>query len=130
VGYRITRRRWLTLARHTTFVEPGPLFVVSAPWIDHILPFPGDFGMGYGLWLLWQDLQKLGCRLGIVDAVAINHLGTIGSEYNATTESRRLHGLLKARGLSSPSYAQHTLGTWRAWEAEPSWLRRSVRGCR
>jgi len=120
-SYGITRRRWLSLARHTTFVEPGPLFVISAPWIRHVLPFPENFGMGYGLWLLWQDLQALGCRLGIIDGVAIRHPRAVASEYDATTESARLQKLLRARGFTRQTDAQHTLGTWRIWEAEPSW---------
>jgi hypothetical protein len=125
-SYAITRQRWLALARHTTFVEPGPLFVVSAPWIRHVLPFPQDFGMGFGLWLLWQDLQALGCRLGIVDGVAIEHASAIASDYDPTMERARLRQLLRARGLLRPSDAQRTLGTWWAWEAEPSWTRRGV----
>jgi hypothetical protein len=122
-SYGITRRRWLTLARHTTFVEPGPLFIVSAPWIRHVLPFPENFGMGYGLWLLWQDLQAKGCRLGIVDAVAMRHPNVVASTYDATTETDRLARLLRARGFSRRTDAQRTLATWWAWEEEPPWTR-------
>lgn len=121
-SYGITRRRRLTWARHTTFVEPGPLFVVSTPWIRHVLPFPENFGMGYGLWLLWQDLQEQGCRMGIIDGVAVKHLAAIAVDYDPTPERTRLRLLLRARGFSHQSEAQRTLGAWRVWEAEPSWI--------
>jgi hypothetical protein len=121
-SYGITRRRRLTWARHTTFVEPGPLFVVSTPWIPHVLPFPENFGMGYGLWLLWQDLQGQGCRMGIIDGVAVKHLAAIAADYDPMPERERLRLLLRARGFSHQREAQRTLGAWRVWEAEPSWI--------
>jgi hypothetical protein len=125
-SYAITRRRWFTLARHTTFVEPGPLYIVSAPWVHHVLPFPDGFGMGYGLWLLWRDLQARGCRLGIIDGVTIHHPRAIATEYDVEAEVARMRELLRARGLSRPVDAQRTLGTWRVWAAEPPWTRGSA----
>lgn len=49
-SYPVNRTRPFLLARHSTFVEPGPLVVVTQPWIDQVMPFPKNFGMGYGVW--------------------------------------------------------------------------------
>ncbi len=120
-SYEITRRRNYTLARQTTFVEPGPIFVVSQPWIKHVMPFPKDFGMGWGLWLGWQNLQKHGCKLGILDCLSVKHLSPVASEYSTTIENERLRSLLLDLNLQSPIEAQQTLGTWKVWDRQPSW---------
>jgi hypothetical protein len=121
--HEITRERTLTLARETTFVEIGPLFVVTGSWISRVLPFPEGFGMGWGLELVWQDLLREGCRLGVVDCVTVNHPAAPGRrEYDAGREAERLRSMLWERKLESPADAQRTLRSWRVWRARPPWV--------
>jgi hypothetical protein len=119
--HEITRKRVLTLARQTTFVEIGPLFVVTGSWISRVLPFPDGFGMGWGLELVWRDLLREGCRLGVVDCVTVSHPAG-GREYDAGQEALRLRSMLQERNLESPADAQCTLRSWHVWQARPPWL--------
>jgi hypothetical protein len=121
MSYEFTRVRPLTLARRTTFVEIGPMVVVSESWRHRVLPFPDDFGMGWGLDLLWHDLAREGCQLGIVDAVTIRHLATPGAAYDTDVEQQRLVALMRMRSLSNLRDIQRCLGVWRAWQARPPW---------
>ena len=120
-SYEFTRRKHFMLARHTTFVEPGPIFVVSQPWIKHVIPFPKNYGMGWGLWLAWQNLQKHGCKLGILDCLSVKHLSPIATEYSTETEMMRLRSLLLEQHLHKSEEGQQTLGTWKVWERKPLW---------
>jgi hypothetical protein len=119
----ITRERALTLARETTFVEIGPLLVVSGPWVPRVLPFPEGFGMGWGLDVVWTDLRREGCRLGVVDCVCVRQRAPEGGrEYDTGPEGERLRSMLRERGLERPVDAQCTLRSWRVWQARPPWL--------
>jgi hypothetical protein len=120
-AYEFTRSQPLTVARQTTFVEIGPIVVVSAPVRSRIMPLPEDFGMGWGVDLLWHDLVREHWRLGIVDAVSIRHLALSGVLYDTDPEQERLDALLRARRLSSVEEIQRCLGTWRAWQWRPPW---------
>ena len=121
VSHDITRQRRLSIARRTDFVEIGPLHVVRRPWIERVFPMPGDFGMGYGLDLLWQDLAGEGCRLGVVDAVTIRHQPPSSQWYDPGPEERRLEAMLEERGIDQMWHAQHVLGTWRPWRSRAPW---------
>ena len=120
-SYEFTRKKNNLLARQTTFVEPGPLVVVSRPWIKHIIPFPKNFGMGWGLWLVWQNLQKHGCKHGIVDCISVKHLSQVAGEYSTEVEGKRLRSLLLEQNLTRTEEAQQTISTWKVWERQPSW---------
>jgi hypothetical protein len=118
----ITVRRPLSVARRTSYVENGPVFAVRRPWASQVLPFREEHTMGWGLELEWFDMMERGARLGIVDAVALRHLGPVGKAYAKQVEGDRLRDLVRARGLESFRGIQRTLQTWRPWEAEPPWL--------
>jgi hypothetical protein len=120
-SYSFTRMQCLVLARQTTFVEPGPLFVVNQPWVRKVIPFPRNFGMGWGLWLEWQHLRESGCRLGIVDCVSMKHLSPVADDYSVVLELRRLRRLLRQHQLLKPQDGQRTLATWKVWENRPPW---------
>ena len=120
-NHDLTRSRPLTLARRTAFVEIGPLVVIATDWRDRVVPFPPDFGMGWGLDLLWHDLMKEGARLGIVDAVTIHHLEPPGRDYDDGPERARVGAMMEARGLRSLRDIQHDLGAWRVWARRPPW---------
>ena len=122
VAHDITRARRLSQARLTTFVEIGPLFVVSPAWRDLIVPFPAERGMGWGLELEWHSLYLQGCRLGIVDAVRVAHLGTPGGDYDFRASAHRVHEELVERGFDSWQAVQRTVGVWRRWRRSPPWI--------
>jgi hypothetical protein len=123
-SYAINRQRPFLLARQTTFVEPGPLFVVTQPWIEHVMPFPENFGMGWGIWILWMKLQPKGCKLGIIDCVTVNHGSSIGTDYATAVpvESRRVQSLLREQNFRHTGEAQRILGAWKLGEATPPWI--------
>lgn len=124
VNHAITRARPLTLARVTTYVESGPVVVISPEWRGRVLPFPEELGMGWGVDLLWSDLQKIGCRLGIVDGVSLRHLAPPARGYDVGPEAERLRVMMKTRGIESLHAFQRTLGAWRTWQTEPPWTAR------
>jgi hypothetical protein len=120
-SHRITPRRPSARARWTTFVEIGPLFAVTSTWFPRAVPFRED-GMGWGVELDWMDLQPDGCRLGIIDATPIDHVGPVGGGYDAQAELDRLLAELEARGHPHWRGLRKTLATWWAWRGEPPWL--------
>jgi hypothetical protein len=122
VAHDITRARSLSRARLTTFVEIGPLFVVSPSWRERIVPFPEERGMGWGLELDWFSLSAQGCRLGVVDAVRVKHLGTPGGDYDFRASAHRVHQELAERGFDGWQDVQRTLGVWRPWQRTPPWI--------
>ena len=122
VAHAITRSRRLSRARLTTFVEVGPLFVVGPRWRGRIVPFPEERGMGWGLELEWYELWKEGCRLGVVDAVGVAHLGEPGSEYDVAAEVERIHEELARRRYAGWKDVERTLRVWRPWQRRPPWL--------
>ena len=122
VAHSITKARRFSRARTTTFVEVGPLFVIGPLWRDRILPFPSERGMGWGLELAWFDLQRDGCRLGIVDSVRVEHRGVPGGDYDFEAEADRMHRELAGRGFAGWKDVQKVLAVWRPWQRLPPWL--------
>lgn len=120
-NHELTRARFLTLARWTSFVEVGPMFVVDRKWFSNILPFPEEYGMGWGLDLAWQDLISKGCRFGIVDSVCLKHL-MMPREYDEEAARTPLKLILKARNIRTLSKVQHCHASWRPWQIQPPWI--------
>src|SRR5207253_2203537 len=83
------------------------------------LPFREE-GMGWGVELDWIDLRPEGCRLGIVDATPIDHLGAVGAGYDAQAELDRLLADLEARGHPHWRGLRRTLATWWLWQSAPT----------
>lgn len=123
VHHAITTARRLSVARRTSFVEIGPLFVVGPRWRDRIVPFPEDRGLGWGLELEWLDLHRQGCTLGIVDAVHVRHVGVPGRDYDFAGQVDSIHAELAERGIGSWADVQSTHETWRPWQRAPRWAR-------
>jgi hypothetical protein len=113
----------LCRARWTTYVEIGPIFAIAPDWRDRLLPFPEDMGMGWGLDLLWMDQQANGLRLGVVDAVPMEHLVPPGLSYDMSPEGRRVETMLRERDVVSMGDLQRTRGRWWRWERRPRWRR-------
>ena len=61
-------------ARHTRFVEIGPLFSVRRDAAALLLPFDERSPMGWGYDQAWPCvIEAAGLRMGIVDAVPVSH---------------------------------------------------------
>lgn len=116
-----TVRRPLLRARWFSYVEIGPVFAVSPRWRHRVLPFPEDIGMGWGLELLWMDLEREGMRLGIVDDVVMDHLVPPGRTYDLSVEGRRLEGMLAERGAGQLADLMRLHGRWWRWQRRPRW---------
>ncbi|MEY2449870.1 MAG: hypothetical protein QOH79_3346 [Acidimicrobiaceae bacterium] len=111
----LTAGRRLSLLRLTTFVEIGPVVVVSPSWRHRVLPLADD-GMGWGLDLRWQSLRQEGCRLGIVDSCLIRHLHPVegNASYDVVALRDEMEEFYEARG--GYLNALQTLATWRPWQ--------------
>jgi hypothetical protein len=100
-NFPFVRRRPGVVLRRTSFVEQGPVLVLSARAQGALLPLPEDLGMGWGVELRWRQLcaqHELG--VGIVDALAIHHLPpSVGYDRDFQAEQLRL--MLEAAGFSS-----------------------------
>ncbi|MCU1601963.1 MAG: hypothetical protein JWO22_2672 [Frankiales bacterium] len=116
----LKRRPWL-VSRDTTFVEIGPLFAVAERARDAFLPLP-EWGMGWGVELLWWDRARAGARLGMVDDVTIRHLSPLYGDYGRADEERRLRDQLALRDL------RHIRQTQRTLRSTPRWQRLRPRG--
>lgn len=121
VSHGITRRRPRSKVRLTTFVESGPLVAIASDWVGRVTPLPTWRGMGWGIELEWIDLRREGCRLGIVDATPVVHLGAVGRGYDDTVLRARVREELAARGVSDWGPLQETLAVWRPWRRRPPW---------
>jgi hypothetical protein len=107
--------------RLTTFVESGPLVAIAPEWVERVTPLPVWRGMGWGIELEWIDLGAEGCRLGIVDATPVTHLGKVSGGYDDTELRARMRAELAARGVDDWGPLQETLATWRPWRRRPPW---------
>ncbi|HVF04190.1 MAG TPA: hypothetical protein VNA20_05065 [Frankiaceae bacterium] len=123
LSHAVTLRAKRSVARLTEFVEIGPVFAVSPGWRAHVLPFPADVGMGWGLEADWYALYQRGARLGIVDAFPMRHLAPVATSYEQAAEREQLARRVAAAGISGLHEIQRTLATWRPWQRTPPWLR-------
>jgi hypothetical protein len=124
-AHRITKRAHLSRARLTSFVQDGPMYAVGPSWRDRLLPPPTERGMGWGVEIDWFKLHKQGCRLGIVDAFPIEHVGSPTVDYDYTEMNKRMKAELVALGHPRWAGMQETLAVWRPWQRRPSWVKRS-----
>ena len=97
-SHRINEAHAFSVARLTTFVEVGPVVLVAPEWRSSVLPMPTVYGMGPGLESDWMRLSHDGCRLGVIDAVRVSHVGIPGSEYDLDGKSASFRAEIQARG--------------------------------
>jgi hypothetical protein len=70
----VAKRRLLSVARTTRFVEIGPVTLVRADAARLLLPFPADLRWGWGLDFQWAKLMEdAALRMGVIDAAAVVH---------------------------------------------------------
>jgi hypothetical protein len=115
VSHSFTRTAPFSVARLTSFVEIGPVVVFSPAALPHVLPLP-EQGMGWGTEVAWSELQRTSeLKLGIADAVRIDHLGAVGGAYSSEDEFARLGEIFAHHGIDDWSSLQRTHGYVRPW---------------
>lgn len=73
-NWQVAKRRLLTVARESAFVEIGPVTIIRADAQRILLPFPQDLRYGWGLDFHWARLlEDARLRRGILDLVAVTH---------------------------------------------------------
>jgi hypothetical protein len=113
-AWRVTRRRPLSLARRTNYVEIGPVTIFSRRAAAELTPFP-ELRFGWGLDNHWGALaRERGWRLGILDSLPVRHesqkVATTYTHAEAIEEGRRF---LAGRSYLTAAEAQQTLETFR-----------------
>jgi len=73
-NWMVAKRRLLSVARRTRFVEIGPVTLIRSDAARVLLPFPADLRWGWGLDFQWAHLMEhAGLRMGVIDAAAVVH---------------------------------------------------------
>jgi hypothetical protein len=113
-SYSFTHCRPWLIARSTTFVEPGPIVLIHPDFYSRVFPMPTNFGMGWGLELLWLKCLAPKERFGIVDSVCISHHGVVGKDYQSLdSEVNQLQSLLRQMNISNIRKIFKTTSVWR-----------------
>jgi hypothetical protein len=107
-AHPFTEQQW-GLARDTTYVETGPILAMSPRLRRRALPFPVGTQMGWYADVEWTDLVAEGYRLGIVDAVPLEHMALPGATYDQEEEHAWLDAALQERGVPRVSLIMHTV---------------------
>jgi hypothetical protein len=115
-AWQVTRRRALSVARETCFVEIGPVTALAHATVSTLLPFP-ELGMGWGLDVHWAALaREHGWRCGVVDSVSIRHRAAPAADsYSREAATAEARAFLAERPYLSAHEAQRTLLTHRRW---------------
>lgn len=106
-------------ARWTRFVEIGPLLSIHRSAFGLLLPFDERSPMGWGYDLAWPAcLEPAGLRLGIVDAVPVEHkLRPQAALYSHTAEQETMRRFLAASRHLARSEAFTILESYAEGEA-------------
>lgn len=112
LNWNYTRRRWLGIARRGRFVEIGPVFLLSPVGRGLVLPLPEDAGMGWGTEAVWAALEERGLRLGVIDAVLIDHLVPMATDYDVVAERGRESVVTGRLGVEDLNDLQHDRERW------------------
>lgn len=74
IDHRIVQQQPGVAARRTRFVEIGPVVSIHKSAFELLLPFDLASPMGWGYENVWSHrLERAGLRMGIVDAVPVDH---------------------------------------------------------
>lgn len=114
-NWPVAKRKFLSVARSTRFVEIGPVTAISAKAAQLLLPFPEDLRYGWGLDFHWAYLAESNeVGMGVVDIAAVNHATRkVASTYSwdvAQEEGRRF---LAQRSHLPSSVALRSVRTFR-----------------
>jgi hypothetical protein len=113
-AWTVTRRRPLSLARTTRFVEIGPMFAMRRDVAAELVPFP-DLRFGWGLELHWSALaERHGWRQGVIDALPVRHdEAGVASAYSQPAAVEEARAFLADRPFVRSSEANATLAVHR-----------------
>lgn len=113
IDHEITRRVNNVQGRLTRFVEIGPLFSIHKRLFDFVLPFETLSPMGWGLDYVWPVIvEKAGLRMGIIDAIAVDHsLRKPRSGYVQTEAYASMMALFAHRSHLKPEEAEVIIQT-------------------
>lgn len=118
--HHITLVRPRVVARLTHFVEIGPIVVMSPRCASLLLPFP-DVKMGWGLESIWSGLSLAGeLRLGIVDAITVDHVERPGSHYDMAAARREQDWLHEQSGIGAVE-TKVNIAWWHRGRRRPDW---------
>lgn len=94
----IVRRRFLSKARQTNFVECGPVVSMDKRFGPLALPFDDRSPLGWGYDLVWPVVARNhGLKIGVIDAVPVCHsLRKRGALYKYQDELERMSAYLAA----------------------------------
>ena len=98
--FRITQRRFATLARQTRFVEIGPLTALRRDTFANLIPFP-ESRWCYGIDVYWTWIaEQHGWKMGIVDATPVNHLRPVARSYDKNAAYAEGAAFLKEKQIA------------------------------
>jgi hypothetical protein len=108
------RRVPFSIARHTNFVEIGPVTAFSREVAAKLLPFP-PLQMGWGLDLHWGALaEQYGWKLGVIDALPVRHEDRpVGGGYSSADATAEAQGFLAGKPYIHASEAGKTIEEYR-----------------
>lgn len=115
-AWRVTRRRALSVARRTAFVEIGPACALRADTFAQLLPFP-PLRFGWGLDAHWSAVARTrGWREGVIDATPVRHgLRRIASGYDPSDAVAEGRTFLADHPYTPADEANRTLASYRSW---------------
>jgi hypothetical protein len=126
-SWRFTLSAARTVVRSTSFVEIGPIFLLSPRARKRTLPLPEE-GMGWGVEFQWSRLRDEGAVLAIVDAVTVRHHGLVAAGYDLHSELAAVAERARQAGYTDISDLQVEHRRWRAWRRRPPrWVARPTR---
>jgi hypothetical protein len=113
-AWRVTRRRPLSLARRTAYVEIGPVTLFSRRAATELTPFP-ELRFGWGLDNHWAAVaRQRGWQLGILDSLPVRHESQqVASTYKRSDAIDEARQYLAGRPYVTTTEAQRTLETIR-----------------
>lgn len=117
LSHTITRRSLITNARQTNFVEIGPLFSFHRNIYKYMLPFDELSPMGWGYDFIWPAIAiKYGFKMGIIDAVSIDHsIRPTRANYSTTDVKKQMEAILLANDHLKREQAFKVLKYYYRW---------------
>lgn len=98
--FEVTERHWASMVRRTAFVEIGPVSLLHRDTFVDLVPFP-SLRWAWGLDMFWADIAKRrGWKMGVIDAVPLQHLRPIGASYDGTAAREEAVEFLTSQGVA------------------------------
>jgi hypothetical protein len=102
-SFKVTERRWASLARSTGFVEIGPVSLIHSDTFRDLVPFP-SLRWSWGLDVLWaQRAKDHDWTIGVIDATPIRHLRPVGGSYEASAAQAEAEAFLTLQSVTITS---------------------------